>query len=562
MSRTSRDSDIKLLHVWGAIRRRLPIFVACLVLVPAVVVALSLVQRKEYTAKAVLAFRDPGFDQKLFGTSYVQNQPDPQRQAATNVALVSLPRVAALTAATLPGVTEQRVSSAVSVGSDSQSDLASIEATARDPRFAAKLANTFAAQYIGFRRDADQATIHSAEVPLQRQIAALPPSDRFGPLGQSLDQRLSQLGVLASLQTGGVELVQPAEVPRSPSSPQPMRNGLLGLFGGLVLAIGAVLLAERLDRRLRDPAEVEQIFERPALATLPRTAELNGADPALLSVPPPAREAFRMLWVNVRYLSLNREVHTVVLTSADRNDGKSTVAWGLAVAAASGGTRTLLMEADLRRPSLANRLALPSRDGLTNVLAGDVPSAQAIMRVPLPRDGHDQIAVRALDVLLAGPRPPDPTDLLQSRRMGDFLHWLQDRYELIVIDTPPAALVSDAIPLITLADGVVVVNRLGNTVREHARRLRQQLGHLDAPILGTVVNSVRSDGGYAGYGYGYGYLEAEAPVERASGTVPNTVARPIGSANGGSEAWDPHARTMIVPADQGQGAPIKGIVSR
>ena len=113
MSRTSRDSDIKLTYAVGAVRRRLPIFVACLLLAPAVAVAFSLTQRKQYTAKAVLAFRDPGFDQKLFGTSYVQNQPDPQRQAATNVALVSLPRVAALTAASLRGVTEQQVLSAV-----------------------------------------------------------------------------------------------------------------------------------------------------------------------------------------------------------------------------------------------------------------------------------------------------------------------------------------------------------------------------------------------------------------------------------------------------------------
>lgn len=558
MSRTSRDSDIKLTYAVGAVRRRLPIFVACLLLAPAVAVAFSLTQRKQYTAKAVLAFRDPGFDQKLFGTSYVQNQPDPQRQAATNVALVSLPRVAALTAASLRGVTEQQVLSAVSVGSDSQSDLASVEATARDPRFAAKLANTFAGRYIAFRRDADQATIRSAELPLQSQLAALAPSDRSGPLGQSLGQRLSQLNVLASLQTGGAELAQPAEVPSSPSSPNPVRNGLLGLFGGLVLAIGAVLLAERLDRRLRDPAEVEQMFERPPLATLPRTAALTSADPALLSVPPPAREAFRMLWVNVRYLSLSSDVHTVLVTSADRDDGKSTVAWGLAAAAASSGTRTLLLEADLRRPSFATRFGLASRDGLTNVLAGDVPSAQAIMRVPLPHGGRDESPVRALDVLLAGPRPPDPADLLQSRRMADFLHWLRDRYELVVIDTPPAALVSDAIPVISLADGVVVVSRLGNTIRDHARRLRQQLGNLDAPILGTVVNSVKSDGGYAGYGYGYGYVEDEAPVSPAPGAV---VVRPIAAANGASDDWDPHARNVALPADQHPATKIQRLAS-
>jgi receptor protein-tyrosine kinase len=415
-----------------------------------------------------------------------------------------------LTAASLQGVTEQQVSSAVSVSSQGQSDLASVQATARDPRLAAAIANSFANKYIAFRREADRATIRSAELPLQQQIAALPPSDRYGGLGQSLQQRLGQLSVLASLQTGGAELVQPAEVPRSPSSPKPVRNGVLGLFFGLLLAIALVLLAETLDRRLRDPAEVEQTFERPLLATVPDIAALRGTDPALLRAPAGAREAFRMLWVNLRYLSLNRDICSVLVTSADRDDGKSTVAWGLAVTAASAGARTLLIEADLRKPSFAARFELPSREGLTSVLAGDVPSAQAIMRLPLPLTEHDSSPARSMDVLVAGPRPPDPTDLLQSRHMGDFKHWLEGRYELIVVDSPPAATVPDAIPLITLTQGTVVVNRLGHTIRDHARRLRQQLDNVDAPTLGIVINSSDSS-------YQYVYADDDDPTPTRNG---------------------------------------------
>src|SRR5436309_3037264 len=167
MSAMSTDSDFDLRYVLGAVRRRLPIVLACVVLVPCAAVVFSVLQKKEYTAKAVLLFRDPEFDQKLFGTSFGGSQTDPERAAATNRQQVSLPRVAALTAARLRGMTEQQVSSAVGVNSEGQSDLVGVQATARRPSFASKLANTFAKEYIAFRRNADRATIRSAKASLQ-----------------------------------------------------------------------------------------------------------------------------------------------------------------------------------------------------------------------------------------------------------------------------------------------------------------------------------------------------------------------------------------------------------
>jgi capsular exopolysaccharide synthesis family protein len=515
MSHSSANFNLR--YVLRALQRRLPILLACAVLVPCAAVVFSLLQQQQYTAKASLLFRDPEFDQKLFGNSFVQSQTDPTREAATNLQLVSLPRIAAMTSATLGGVSEKEVSSAVSVAAAGQSDVATIQATASNPDFAAQLANTFANEYIVFRRDADRAKILSAQAPLQQQIAALPARDRSGAVGQPLQQRLDQLNVLASLQTGNAELVQAAEVPRAPSSPLPLRNGALGVFFGLLLAAGLVVLAEALDRRLRDPAEAEQMFERPLLAAVPVSPALPYADPGLLAIPAAEREALRMLSVNLRYFSLSRDIRSVLVTSADRNDGRSTVAWGLAVTAAAAGTRTLLIEADLRKPSFGTRFKLPWREGLTSVLAGDVTRAQAVSRLQLPHTGNDLTPTHSMDVLVSGPRPPDPTDLLQSRRMADFLGDVEDAYDLVIIDTPPTATVSDAVPLISLARGVIVVTRLGNTVRDHARRLRQQLDNLQAPILGVVVNSVEADP------YPYEYSDSNgAPIRtrRKNGAPP------------------------------------------
>jgi capsular exopolysaccharide synthesis family protein len=291
---------------------------------------------------------------------------------------------------------------------------------------------------------------------------------------------------------------------------------------GIVLGIGLVVLAETLDRRLRDADEVEQIFERPVLAMLPESDELKSADPALSAIPEAEREALRMLWTNLRYFTLSREIHSVLVTSADRGDGKSTVAWGIGVAAASAGRRTLLVEADLRSPSVARRLKLPSPPGLTSALTGDTTFDEAIVSVPVGRGEDASNAARTMDVLCSGPRPPDPADLLQSHWVADFLTWLTDRYELIVIDTAPATVVSDTIPLITLVDGVVVVCKLGHTVREHARRLRQQLDHLDAPMLGIVINSLQEDRQYE-YPYGYDYDPSSLrTAPRTNGARPKT----------------------------------------
>lgn len=505
----SRDSaDFNLRYALRTLRRRLPLFLLCLVLVPAVAVAVSLLQKKKYTAQASLYFRNPQFDQMVFGSALAQSPPDPTVEQATNLGLVSLPRVAALTAAKLH-LTEKQVESAVTPSNSGQSNLGTIQATATSPTFAATLATTYATQYINFRRSADRAVVASAQLPLQRQIRALPPSLRDGSLGQSLQSRLSQLKVLASLQTGNAELVQPAEVPNGASSPKPARNGALGLFFGILLGLGLVMLAESLDRRLRDPAEIEQIFDRPILAGLPESASLTSLDGDLETIP--AAEAFRMLWATLRYYTLSRDIRSVLISSADRDDGKSTVAWGLAAAAANAGKRVLLIEADLRNPTFAGRLKLHAAIGLTNVLAGDLELPDAVMHYSFPRLDDDPRPPQSMDVLFAGPRPPNPSDLLQSSAMSDIMTAATDQYELVVVDTPPVAVVSDAIPLIALADGLIVVSRLGRTLRDHAHRLRQQLDHLDAPTLGIVINSADEAQPYA-YDYEYGGEYAPQPA--------------------------------------------------
>ncbi len=482
------------------LRRRISLIALCAVLVPASAFGFSQTQEKQYTASASLLFRDPGFDQKVFGSETFEGSSDPAREAATNVELVSLDVVAERTARRLPGVAS--VDDKVEVAAEGQSDVVAIEATDSSPSRAARIANTFGEQYIAFRREADRAKIVEARELVESRLEALGIGAQQGPQASSLRERLQQLDILASLQTGNAELAETAEPPSSASSPRVLRNTAIGAFLGVLLGIGLALLLERLDRRIRDPKELEAIFDRPILGAIPESRSLvkSGRSGGGLAVQ--EAEAFRMLRANLRYFNIDREVRSVLVTSAAPGDGKTTVSWNLASAAAGGGARVLVIEADLRHPRFAESVGLYPQSGLSTVLAGEAELDDAVQQVPVS-EGANGRSPRTIDVLFAGPLPPNPTDLLESERMHQVVDRAEAEYDFVVIDTPPTSVVSDAIPLVKRVGGVIVVGRLAKTTREAVTQLRDQLRNLDAPTLGVVVNALGSDA--EGYGYGYGY---------------------------------------------------------
>jgi capsular exopolysaccharide synthesis family protein len=459
-------------------RRNLGLLLLCVLLVPAAALAFSLTQEKQYTASASLLFRDPAFDQKLFGSSLAEEGGDEQREAATNLRLLSLDEVAKRTAAALnsPNVKTGDVLASVEVTPEGESDIIGIEAVDPSPAFAAQMANTFAREYISFRRDADRAKVREAQTLVQRRLDGLSPDERTAAEGRELAKRSRELEILASLQTGKAELVQAASAPDSPSSPKTSRNLAVAIFLGLLLGVGLVLLREQLDRRLKDMGDAESVFDLPVLASIPESRSISKADRHAGVVAGSEAEAFLMLRANLRYFNVDRELRSILVTSAAPQDGKTTVSWNMAVAEARAGQRVLFIEADLRRPTLSEVLAVPSSRGLSLVLAGAVDAKDALQ--------HAQ----GVDVLLAGPLPPNPAELLESQRMRQLVHWAEQNYDRVIIDTPPAAVVADAIPLMNRVSGVVVVVRLGRSRRDAAEHLREQLANIEAPVLGVVVN--------------------------------------------------------------------------
>jgi receptor protein-tyrosine kinase len=491
------------------LRRRWWVIVLCVLLVAGSATVFSLTQEKQYSATASLLFRDSTLGQDVLGTGGGGSATDPDREAATNVKLVQSPAVAVLTARQLRGrVSPGEVSDAIDVKDEGQSNVVSITAHDPSPPFAARLANTYARQFIVFRRDADQTKILQVRDAVQRQLDALPGTQRDSPAGRSLQTRLEQLTTLSSLQTGNAELIQLARPPDSPSSPKTKLNVAIGALLGLLIGIGIALLLERLNRRMHEAEELSSTYEMPILCEVPESNQLRkgNADGTLEEGD---REAFRMLRARLRYFNVDEDIRSVLVTSSTPQEGKSTVAWFLAASMAAGGReRVLLVEADLRHPSLALAHDLRPAPGLGDALAQNIPFTEVIQQVPVTGDSNGAGAA-TLDVLVAGAIPPDPSELMESHRMAELLRSLTTMYDFVVLDSAPTLLVSDSIPLLRQVGGVIVVSRLGMTTRDAAARIRDQLRDLEAPVLGVVANRVKVSEAER-YRYGYDYEAGSA----------------------------------------------------
>ena len=480
------------------LRRRAPLIVLGLVVGVVAALVFSYSQPKRYESTAQLLFRPLLLDVQVTGIPLQAPGGDPQRESATNLALVSLDDVRLRAAARLgPGFTPKRLEGDVDIEEKGKSSIVAITASEATPRQAARVANAVAVAFVRFRRAGlrDQVIQAADKVRAEIKKKDLPPSVR-----RALRLNLSRLNLLASVQTGDVQFIQRAEPPDSPSSPKPVLNSILGGALGLLLGLGLALASEQLDRRVRRTEELEEALGLPLLAVVPRSKALRkrpewgGRDAA------GDEEPFRRLRASLRHLGGESELHSVLVTSARAGSGKTTVATHLAAAAAAGGqARVLLIEADLRRPRLAAILGLPPDDGLSRLLESSDPVGQRasdhVFEIRLGGSsngyGPNGRAELSFDALPAGPQPDEPSELLDSSRMRELLLAARTRYDLIVIEAPPPTLVSDAIPLIKQVEGVLIVGRLGRESDPELKELHDELKRFGVTPVGAVANFSR-----------------------------------------------------------------------
>ncbi len=528
----AEQTNPSLQQLIAMLRRRLGWMLLCMVLVTAVAYGASNRQAKLYSATASLVFNSGQEAQQVAGLP-IASTSNQQAQQNTNLKLVELGDMAEKTALRLGrGLTKQKVSADLGVSAPGESNIVDVSATAPSPLLAAEIANAYTQQFVSEQQNANHAYYASALSLVNKQLASLSPRERAGTAGLALQDRAQSLGVLAELRNGNVQIAQAATVPTSPSSPKVARNTVLGAVLGLLLGLAVAFLLERFDQRIREPRDLEAIYELPLLGVVPESTALArsrraGKGGARAALPPAEAEAFHLIRAHLRYFNVDRQLHTLLIASAAPGDGKTTVARHLAGAAAAMGSRVLLVEADLRRPTLCQQLEMASDRGLSDVLIGSASLEQAVTSVALEASaGH--AAERSLDVLAAGAvLPPNPGALIESNAMESLLARVRSTYDLVVIDTPPLTAVSDAFPLLRKVDGVIIVGRVARNRRDVAERLHATLKGAGAPLLGVVANGLRVGRHGSGYGYTYDYAAAGA-------APPLSIA--LASSNGGTPA--------------------------
>jgi polysaccharide biosynthesis transport protein len=369
-------------------------------------------------------------------------------------------------------------------------------------------------------------------------------ADADKTLYEGLQTKLKEAGISVGLKSSNIRVVDPAMVPSTPARPAKARNIALAFLVGLVGGVGLALLREYLDNTVKTPDDVETLARLPSLAVVPafgdsanagrkagllKAGSTNGYDKRIELVAqhlPKSQmsEAFRALRTALLLSQPDRPPQVILVTSALPREGKTTAAANLAVTLAQLGDKTVLVDADLRKPGVGRVLNLGSGKyaGLSSYLAG--VSTLDLVTVPHP-------AIPNLAAIPTGPLPPNPADLLSSHKLTEAISELRTKYKFIVIDSPPVMAATDAVILSVQTDGVLLVVRSGETPKEAFTRTRDLLTSVKSHLLGVVLNAVDSSApdyyySYRYYPYSYGYGPQEQPEANNLQESPARIAVP------------------------------------
>lgn len=279
---------------------------------------------------------------------------------------------------------------------------------------------------------------------------------------------------------GNLSVLDKAVLPLNPIKPNKQINIAIAFFVGLMVSIGLGFILEFLDRTIKTEAEVQLYLELPVIGAIANAKDLiTIKNPKSL-----VSESYRMLRTNIMFSSLDKKIQTIMVTSSVPGEGKTTVASNLAVIMAQSGKRTILIDCDLRKPSLHKIFEVSNLKGLSNYLIGEIVIADVV----------NQTQVENLEILSSGVKPANQAELLGSEKMGNFIKSLKEHYDYIILDTPPVVIVTDAQLVSQYADGCLLVIAAGEVDRSSAMKGKDLLTKVNAKILGVVLNKVEVSG--------------------------------------------------------------------
>jgi succinoglycan biosynthesis transport protein ExoP len=497
---------------------------------------------------------------------------DPQRDLNTQLSLLRSHDLRASVTDTLG--TDASLLGDVTFSGENGTDIIQITASSSSPEVAQRAADAYAEIYVSQRQTqmAEGFAVGAQELREQAAVVAQRMAEIDAELSQpDLDQaesdvlelerasllaqqadlrtRATELDVEAATRTSSVEIAETAPLTTTPYSPTPKRDAAMAGIVALFAAIGLAFLRDRLDDRLKDADDVEEhVAPVPVLGDIPsyragrswgRRRLPSHGERTLVPLDSAAAEAFRTLRTSLRFSAIDTTRTTIVVTSSDQGEGKSTITANLAMALAESGLRVVVVSADLRRPSIEGFFGVgPTDTGLTSVLLGDAPLGECLQRIHTPSG-------QRLYLLPAGPLPHNPAELLASKGMRDVITAIERSVDYVLIDTPPVRPVSDAMAVAQFADGVLVLTVPKQTRGRHLTEAIDSLRQVHAEVVGVVVNGTRPRTRYGGYD-GYG---------ETSGASRSSRAAPNGEANGGT----PRAERRSDPRGPGDPAGVDGV---
>jgi succinoglycan biosynthesis transport protein ExoP len=478
-----------------------------------------------YTAKAKVLFELSSLPAQLnLGPGSSVTDPN---YMTTQANIASLPELAqrVVAKAGVPSETAGRFLADSKASPEAEANVLDLSVSSGVSAAATRLVNTYADEFTTYKAELSKKPIDQLLTRIQAKLDSLQRGgQKDTPAYQSLVQQRDNLQNYGPQLANNAIVVQRAfDAPKV--SPRPRRDAILGGLLGLVLGVGLAFFADALDKRVRSEQEIEGILGIPLLGRVPRpTRRLRTANKLVMLEEPTSVHAqtFRRLRTSLEFVNFEQRAKMIMVTSALPREGKSTTVSNLAVALARAGRDVAIADLDLRRPFLHTFFATSSDHGFTDVVVNRVTLDRAIRQIALPSGGHFAPAPSVngqpaaaggnstngraglesvLSVLPAGSIPPAADEFLESQGVSAVLAELSERYDVVLLDTPPLLAVGDVMTLSTKVDAIVVVTRLG-IHRRQLEELSRQLHNCRAPVLGFVLTGASHGDSYS-YGYGY-----------------------------------------------------------
>lgn len=337
--------------------------------------------------------------------------------------------------------------------------------------------------FLDQRRRSIQYNIYQRDVDTNRELY------------DGLLQRYKEIGVTGGVGNNNVAVVDPARVPERPSHPRPLINMVVALLAGLVAGIGLALVREQLDETISDPADLERRIDLPLLGAIPTTVGHEQPRDQLRDPKSVLTEAYLSVQSSLAFSSDHGIPQTLAVTSTRASEGKSTTSYAIAYSIARSGARTILVDGDMRSPSVHDDLGISNERGFSNYLSG-TDDLESLIQYP---EGH------SMAVLTAGPQPPNAAELLRGARFTMLLAELRKKFDHIVVDSPPVLGLADAPTITSRVEATIFVIEAKAVKARMARRAIERLRQSRARLVGTVLTKFDARQAHFGYGYDYGY---------------------------------------------------------